>query len=143
METKNLCAQIPLELHAKVRAEQEKSGLTLGAYITEVRTKFYEKGDVKMNDTTRTLAFQIPDELFWRIKDHLTRETERTGKRFTQRDFVLGLIKKALDEAEQAEANGSDAESDTDEEATADSEAERGTDEEPADDEGGEAAQEA
>lgn len=142
METKNLCAQIPLELHAKVRAEQEKSGLTLGAYITEVRTKFYEKGDVKMNDTTRTLAFQIPDELFWRIKDHLTRETERTGKRFTQRDFVLGLIKKALDEAEQAEANGSDAESDTDEEATADSEAERGTDEEPADDEGGESVPE-
>ena len=110
METKNLCAQIPLELHAKVRAEQEKSGLTLGAYITEVRTKFYEKGEVKMNDTTRALAFQIPDELFWRIKDHLTRETERTGKRLTQRDFVLGLIEKALDEAEQAEGNGSDAE---------------------------------
>ena len=110
METKNLCAQIPLELHAKVRAEQEKSGLTLGVYITEVLTKFYEKGEVKMNDTTRALAFQIPDELFWRIKDHLTRETERTGKRLTQRDFVLGLIEKALDEAEQAEGNGSDAE---------------------------------
>ena len=110
METKNLCAQIPLELHAKVRAEQEKSGLTLGAYITEVLTKFYEKGEVKMNDTARALAFQIPDELFWRIKDHLTRETERTGKRLTQRDFVLGLIEKALDEAEQAEGNGSDAE---------------------------------
>jgi len=135
METKNLCAQILLELHAKVRAEQEKSGLTLGAYITEVLTKFYEKGEIKMNDATRTLAFQIPDELFWRIKDHLTRETERTGKRLTQRDFVLGLIEKALDEAEQAEANGSDAESDTDEEAMADIEAERGTDEEPADDE--------
>ena len=110
METKNLCAQIPLELHAKVRAEQEKSGLTLGAYITEVLSNFYEKGEVKMNDTTRALAFQIPDELFWRIKDHLTRETERTGKRLTQRDFVLGLIEKALDEAEQAEGNGSDAE---------------------------------
>lgn len=121
METKNLCAQIPLELHAKVRAEQEKSGLTLGAYITEVLTKFYEKGESKMNDTTRTLAFQIPDELFWRIKDHLTRETERTGKRFTQRDFVLGLIEKALDEAEQAEANGSGAEDDTSEEPAEDS----------------------
>ncbi len=48
METKNLCAQIPLELHAKVRAEQEKSGLTLGVYITEVLTKFYEKGESKM-----------------------------------------------------------------------------------------------
>lgn len=129
METKNLCAQIPLELHAKVRAEQEKSGLTLGVYITEVLTKFYEKGESKMNDATRTLAFQIPDELFWRIKDHLTRETERTGKRFTQRDFVLGLIEKALDEAEQEFANGSGAEDDTSEE--------------PAEDNGSEAAPEA
>lgn len=128
METKNLCAQIPLELHAKVRAEQEKSGLTLGVYITEVLTKFYEKGESKMNDATRTLASQIPDELFWRIKDHLTRETERTGKRLTQRDFVLGLIEKALDEAEQAAVNGSEAEDDTSEE--------------PAEDNGSEAAPE-
>ena len=128
METKNLCAQIPLELHAKVRAEQEKSGRTLGVYITEVLTKFYEKGESKMNDATRTLAFQIPDELFWRIKDHLTRETERTGKRLTQRDFVLGLIEEALDEAEQAAVNGSEAEDDTSEE--------------PAEDNGSEAAPE-
>ena len=95
-----------------------------------------------MSDTTRTLAFQIPDEMFWRIKDHLTRETERTGKRFTQRDFVLGLIEKALDEAEQAEANGNDAESDTDEGAMADNEAERGTAEESTDDESVESAPE-
>ena len=139
METKNLCAQIPLELHAKVRAEQEKSGLTLGAYITEVLTKFYEKGEVKMNDTTRTLAFQIPDELFWRIKDHLTRETERTGKRFTQRDFVLGLLEKALDEAEQMEGSGSESEDDSGEEPTAEGSAV----EETAANDGSEAAQEA
>lgn len=102
METKNLCAQIPLELHAKVRAEQEKSGLTLGVYITDVLTKFYEGGTVKMNKPTRTLAFQIPDEMFWRIKDHLARETERTGKKLSQKDFVLGLIEQALEESERA-----------------------------------------
>ncbi len=102
METKNLCAQIPLELHAKVRAEQERSGLTLGVYITDVLTKFYEGGTVKMNEPTRTLAFQIPDELFWRIKDHLARETERTGKKLSQKDFVLGLIEQALEESERA-----------------------------------------
>ncbi len=102
METKNLCAKIPLELHAKVRAEQEKSGLTLGVYITDVLTKFYEGGTVKMNEPTRTLAFQIPDELFWRIKDHLARETERTGKKLSQKDFVLGLIEQALEESERA-----------------------------------------
>ena len=64
METKNLCAKIPLELHAKVRAEQEKSGLTLGVYITDVLTKFYEGGTVKMNEPTRTLAFHIENDDF-------------------------------------------------------------------------------
>ena len=53
---------------------------------------------------TKTLAFQIPEELFNRIKDHLDREKERTGKRLTQRDFVIGLIEQALEEAERQDA---------------------------------------
>ena len=32
-KTKNLCAQIPESLHAKVRERQEESGQTLGQYI--------------------------------------------------------------------------------------------------------------
>lgn len=51
-------------------------------------------------ESTKTLAFQIPEELFYRIKDHLARETKRTGKKLSQRDFVLGLIEKALEEQE-------------------------------------------
>ncbi len=43
------------------------------------------------NSNSRTLAFQIPEELFNRIKAHLERETARTGRKLTQRDFVLGL----------------------------------------------------
>lgn len=54
---------------------------------------------MKINDK-RTLAFQVPEELYQRIKDHLAREKERTGKRLSQRDFVLGLIEQALEEAE-------------------------------------------
>lgn len=50
---------------------------------------------------TRTMAFQIPEDLFQRIKAHLERETARTGKRLTQREFVLGLVEAALDEAER------------------------------------------
>ncbi len=51
-------------------------------------------------DKTRTLAFQIPEEFFQRIKAHLKRETARTGKKLTQREFILGLVEKALEEAE-------------------------------------------
>ena len=50
---------------------------------------------------SKTMAFQIPEELFRRIKAHLERETARTGKKLTQREFILGLIETALEEAER------------------------------------------
>ena len=101
--TKNLCAQIPVSLHAKVREEQERSGQPLGAYITDLLTEYYKRSEKSM-EYTKTLAFQIPESLFYRIKDHLAREKERTGKKLSQRDFVLGLIERALEEAEAQEA---------------------------------------
>lgn len=46
------------------------------------------------NGTTRTLAFQVSEEFFGRIKAHL----KETG--LSQKDFVIGLIEQALKEAE-------------------------------------------
>ena len=97
--TKNLCAQIPLSLQTRIRAEQEKSGETLSAYITTILTKYYKGG--KEMDSMRTLAFQIPEELFQRLKDHLAQEAERTGRKVSQKEFVLALIQQALEEAEK------------------------------------------
>lgn len=102
---KNLCVHIPLSLHARVREEQERSGQPLSAYITELLTEYYRRSEKSM-EYTKTLAFQIPEELFYRIKDHLAREKERTGKKLSQRDFVLGLIERALEEAEAAPQDG-------------------------------------
>ncbi len=51
-------------------------------------------------DKNRTMAFQIPEELFPRIKEHLSRESARTGKKLTQRQFVLGLVERELARAE-------------------------------------------
>ena len=50
---------------------------------------------------TKTLAFQIPEELFNRIKDHLEREKQRTGRKLSQKDFVIGLIERELEKAER------------------------------------------
>ena len=97
--TKNLCAQIPESLHAKVRTEQEQSGKTLSQYVTELITQYYQQKEGKKMDGTRTMAFQIPEDLFQRIKRYLDSETERTGKKLSQREFVLGLIQQALDSA--------------------------------------------
>ena len=106
--TKNLCAQISLELHQKISEAREESGLTTAQYITNLLLEYYEMkengGKVTMaNNNTRTMAFQIPETLFQRIKAHLERETQRTGKKLTQREFVLGLIEEALEAAERQE----------------------------------------
>ena len=61
---KNLCAMLPAELHSQVRAEQEQAGLTLSAYMTQLLTDYYEGGKEKMEKGTRTMAFQMPEEMF-------------------------------------------------------------------------------
>ena len=104
-DTKNLCAQIPLTLHDRVCTEKDQAGLTTAQYITNLLTEYYQMkengGNMNMtNNGSRTMAFQIPEELFQRIKRHLERETLRTGKKLTKRDFVLNLITQALDEAD-------------------------------------------
>ena len=105
-QTKNLCAQIPLELHNQVCEAREQSGLTTAQYITNLLIEYFKMkengGNMTMaNNNTRTMAFQIPEDLFQRIKAHLERETARTGRKLTQREFVLGLIEAALNEAER------------------------------------------
>ena len=98
---KNLCAMIPVELHERVRAEQEQAGQTLSEYITELLTNYYEKGSEKTMTGIRTMAFQMPEEMFQRLKAHLERESQRTGKKVSQKQFVLDLIQRVLDEAER------------------------------------------
>ena len=113
-QKKNLCAQIPLSLHAQVSEAREATGQTTSEYITNLLIEYYNLkkngGTTTMSGNTRTMAFQIPEELFQRIKTHLERETQRTGRKLTQRGFVLGLIEEALNEAERlaAEEAGQD-----------------------------------
>ena len=104
-QTKNLCAQIPIALHTQVCEAREQSGLTTAEYITNLLIEYFEMkgngGKTIMANNSRTMAFQIPEDLFQRIKAHLERETARTGRKLTQREFVLGLIEEALETAEQ------------------------------------------
>ena len=93
---KNLCAPIPEGLHARVREEQEASGQTLGQYMTWLIQTFYEKQEDKnMNTDKRTVAFQVPGELFERFKDYLQE------KGIKQNAFFLDCIHRALAEAQE------------------------------------------
>lgn len=104
-DRKNLCAMIPIDLHQRVTEAREAAGQTNNDYITQLLIEYYDMkengGNSTMANGSRTMAFQISEELFKRIKAHLDRESARTGKRLTQRDFVLGLIEAALDKAER------------------------------------------
>ena len=110
-EKRNLCAMIPLDLFTRVGAERDKAGQTNSEFITNLLTEYFmmkENGGANMtngNGKERTLAFQISEDLFQRIKAHLERESRRLGSKVTQKDFVIGLIEAALAEAEQ-EAEG-------------------------------------
>ena len=74
-DTKNLCAQIPVDLHRQVREHQEESGKSLGEYMTWLITTFYQtEEDKQMSSTeTRTVAFQVPADLFEQFKAYLDR----------------------------------------------------------------------
>lgn len=104
--TRNLCAQLPLDLHQRVCEAREQSGLTTAQYITNLLIEYYEMkenggNEIMANEKTRTMAFQISEELFQRIKAHLERESARLGRKVTQREFVLGLIEEALEVVER------------------------------------------
>ena len=71
------------------------------------------------NKGNRTMAFQISEELFQRIKRYLERESKHLGRKYTQREFVLDLITEALDAAEAVgEASGTRQEEGEDLEST-------------------------
>ena len=99
METrKNLCAMLPVALHTRVRQEQEKAGMTLSEYVEAMITEYYDWKDGKiMTGEMRTLAAQIPAELF----DRLDRYLKERG--IKKKDFLVDIITRALEEVEAAE----------------------------------------
>lgn len=89
---KNLCAEIPEALHGKVREKQAESGQTLSQYMTWLITTFYEtEGKAAMSkENMRTVAFQVPEELFEAFKEYL----KKNGLK--QNAFFIDCIKSAL-----------------------------------------------
>ena len=114
-DKKNLCAMIPADLHARVRQEQERSGSTLSEFVEQLITDYYKmKEGTKMTGDMRTMAIQLPEELFERLKAYLKKNNLK------QKQFIIGLIEDALEEDEestiaQAESEGSSETEDPDE----------------------------
>lgn len=95
-DKKNLCAMIPADLHARVRLEQEQSGKTLSEFVEQLITDYYKmKEGTKMTGDMRTMAIQLPEELFERLKAYLKRNNLK------QKQFIIGLIEDALEQDEE------------------------------------------
>ena len=95
-DKKNLCAMIPADLHARVRQEQERSGQTLSEYVEQLIQNYYNmKENIKMTGDMRTMAIQLPEELFERLKAYLKKNNLK------QKQFIIGLIEDALEQDEE------------------------------------------
>jgi hypothetical protein len=94
-EKKGITVKIDADLHAEVKAYVESQGLTMAEFVSkalddELHPKMTITGGNTM-EKMRTMAFQVPEDLFQKIKDYLNRN------HMTQKDFVLGLITKEID----------------------------------------------
>ena len=95
VETKGITVKVDADLHAQIKDYIESHGMIMAEFITAacddlLHPKITEKEDKKM-ENMRTVAFQVPESLFQRIKEYLQRNN------MTQRQFLLGLIETELD----------------------------------------------
>ena len=98
-DKKNLCAMISTELHAKVIEEKERLEMhTLGDYMELILKEHFEGGKTIM-EATKTFAIQLPAELIDRLQAYLKAESDRQGRKISQKEFIRLLIEEALEEA--------------------------------------------
>ena len=95
-EMKNICGKIPVELHEKVRAEIEEKDTSTQIFIQQVIEEHFRRMENKGEDSMekRTLAVQVTEELFQRVKWAVTKEGIK------QKDFIIRIIEKAVEEVE-------------------------------------------
>ena len=115
-EKKGITVKIDADLHAQVKQYIEENGITMAEFVSkalddELHPKTTIKEEKYMGNM-RTMAFQVPEDLFLQIKDYLDRH------HMTQKQFVLGLIQDELDrdyEEQQAMAEKQQSEDEPDE----------------------------
>ena len=93
-EKKGITVKIDAQLHAQVKAFIEAQGMTMAEFVSKaLDDELHPKMTMEVNNMgqMRTMAFQVPEELFQQIKDYLNRHN------MTQKEFVIGLITTELE----------------------------------------------
>ena len=100
-EKKGITVRIDADLHAEVSQYLRDHSMTMAEFVSlALDDELHPKNQMKEGNTmanTRTIAVQVPEDLFQRIKDYLSRNN------MTQKQFFLGLVEAELerDETEQ------------------------------------------
>ena len=100
-ERSKLTVTIPDDLHQQIRDELERQGITTSQFIEQAITTFFEKPKGVRSRATRTLAFQVSEELLQRIKTFLARYEQIYHHKLSQKEFLVRIIERELDEAEK------------------------------------------
>ena len=100
MEMKGITCKIPLELHNRISEEIREPESTMGKFIEMIINEHYAKEENSMAKT-RTLAFEVSEEFYQKVKDYLARYEQVFGEKLSQRKFIIGLIEQALEEADE------------------------------------------
>ncbi len=109
---KGITVKVDADHHAEISRYLQENGMTMTEFVTkaledELHPKITEGEKIMAN--TRTIAFQVSEDFYNRLKDYL----QRNG--VTQRQFLIDLIEDELDR-EQAELEGQDEDDYEDEE---------------------------
>ena len=98
-EKKGITVKIDADLHAEIREYIESKGMTMAEFVSqalynELHPKIQPQ-EVKNMGPMRTMAFQMPEEMFQRLKDYLHEHN------MTQKEFVLGLVEAELNKDQE------------------------------------------
>lgn len=84
METKGVTCKIPLDLHNQISEEIRETESTMSKFIEMIIREHYEKGANRIMEKGRTLAFQVSEELFQRVKEYLENYEKAYHRRLTR-----------------------------------------------------------
>lgn len=119
-EKKGITVRIDADLHAEVSQYLRDHSMTMAEFVSlALDDELHPKKQMKEGNTmanTRTIAVQVPEDLFKRIKDYLQRNN------MTQRQFLIGLIEDELERDQTERESQDEAVSDDPEQAEDDTE---------------------
>ena len=94
-DKKGVTVKINAELHVEVKRYIEEKGMTMGDFVAlALQNELHPKNNIREDKNMgnmRTIAFQVTEDLFQKIKDYLQRNN------MTQKQFVIGLIENEIE----------------------------------------------